>query len=143
MSNKVNSAVITPVLAAGSVASPYFVMVNISQRLCCKTCVSRAPVFSPRFSLVGVARVGTNQFMATVHVEGIICYSPCGTEGCCDKAQNLSQDFTIPFTSTAASPVVTIAQGASINAMAANDCQKCSRQFVSETPLTVTVAATA
>lgn len=141
MGNKVNSAVITPVLAAGSVASPFFVLVNLTQRLCCKTCVSRAPVFNPRFSVVGVTRVAAGQFVATVHVEGIICYSPCGSEGCCDKSQNVSQDFTIPFTSAAASPVVTITQGASINAMSAVDCQKCSRLFVSETPLTMTVAA--
>lgn len=31
---KLNLAVITPVLAAGSVASPYFFQVNVSQRLC-------------------------------------------------------------------------------------------------------------
>lgn len=141
MSNKVNSAIITPVLAAGSVASPFFVLVNLTQKLCSKTCVSRAPVFNPRFSLVGVTMVATGQFIATVHVEGIICYSPCGTEGCCDKTQNVSQDFTIPFTSASASPVVTITQGTSINAMEAVDCQKCSKLFVSETPLTMTVAA--
>lgn len=141
MNKKVNSAVITPVLAAGSVASPFFVLVNLTQRLCCKTCVSRSPVFNPRYSLVGITMVATGQFIATVHVEGIICYTPCGSDGCCDKAQNVSQDFTIPFTSAATNPVVTITQGTSINAMSAVDCQRCSRLFVSETPLTLTVAA--
>lgn len=140
MSNKVNSATITPVIAAGSTDSPYFVLVNISQRLCYKTCVSRSPVFNPRFSIVGFSQVGTGQYVATVHVEGIICYSPCESNGCCDKMQNVSQDFTIPFASTAAPSSVTLEQGASVNAMAAVDCQKCSRSFVSETPLSLVIA---
>lgn len=140
MSNKINSATITPVLAAGSTDSPYFILVNISQRLCSKTCVSRAPVFNPRFSAVGFSQVGTGQYVATIHVEGIICYSPCETNGCCDKTQDVSQDFTIPFASTVAPSSVTVEQGASVNAMASVDCRKCSRSFVSETPLTLTVA---
>lgn len=140
MSNKVNSAIITPVLAAGSVASPYFVLVNLTQKLCSKTCVSRAPVFSPTFSVVGVTSVASGQFIATVHVEGIICYSPCNTNGCCDNSQIVSQDFTIPFTAASASPSVTITQGPSINAMSSVDCHTCSKVFVCETPLTMTVA---
>lgn len=139
MSNKVNSAIITPVLAAGSVASPYFVLVNLTQKLCNKTCVSRAPVFNPTFSVVGVSSVNSGQFVATVHVEGIICYSPCESNGCCDKSQIISQDFTIPFTAASASPSVTISQGASINSMASLDCHTCSKLFVSETPLTITI----
>lgn len=140
MSNKVNSATITPVIAAGSTTSPYFVLVNISQRLCYKTCVSRSPVFDPRFSVVGFSQVGTGHYVATIHVEGIICYSPCESNGCCDKMQNVSQDFTIPFASTDALSSVTLEQGASVNVMAAVDCQKCSRSFVSETPLSLTIA---
>lgn len=42
--NRIQPAVITPVLAAGSVASPYFVEVNITQRLCFPTCAENAPV---------------------------------------------------------------------------------------------------
>lgn len=140
MSNKTNSATITPVLAAGSADSPYFILVNITQRLCSKTCASRPPVFSPRFSLAGFSQVGTGQYVATVHVEGVICYSPCETGGCCDRTQNVSQDFTVPFASATAPSSVSVEQGASVNAMAAADCQKCSRTFVSETPLTLTVA---
>lgn len=136
--NKIQPAIITPVLAAGSTTSPYFYQVNISQRLCRKTCVENTPVFSPRFSLRSVAMVGTGQYVATIHVEGIIVYVPCNG-GCESIPQRLSQDFTIAIKSATA-PTVTIAQGASVNAMAATDCQKCSRAFVSETPLTVTVA---
>lgn len=137
--NKIQPATITPVLAAGSVASPYFFQVNISQRLCEKTCAENTPVFAPQFSLRSVAQVGTGQYVATIHVEGIIAYVPCN-DGCtCTRQQPLSQDFTIPIASTTA-PTVTIAQGASVNSVAATSCKPCSRSFVSETPLTVTVA---
>ena len=138
--NKVHPATITPVLAAGSVASPFFVQVNISQRLCKKTCVGRTPVFAPQFSLVGFDNVGTVQYVATIHVEGIIGYTPCETDGCCDKSQVLSQDFTVPFTSATAPTSVTVLAGATVNTISAAPCQRCSRSFVSETPLTITVA---
>lgn len=138
--NKVHPATITPVLAAGSVASPYFVQVNISQRLCKKTCVGRTPVFAPQFSLVEFDNVGTGQYVATIHVEGIIAYTPCDTNGCCDKSQVLSQDFTIPFASATAPTSVTITAGVTVNAISAAPCQRCSRSFVSETPLTLTIA---
>lgn len=139
--NKIQSAVITPVLAAGSTASPYFFEVNITQRLCYKTCATSVPVFAPQFSLVSVTAVGTGQYMATIQVQGIISYVPCNG-GCCTKQQPLSQEFTIPIASATA-PTVTIAAGASVNSMSASDCQMCSRTFVSETPLTITVTTAA
>ena len=137
--NKIQPAVITPVLALGSSASPYFLQVNITQRLCFQTCVEQTPVFSPSFSLLGVSQVGVSQYIATIRVEGIISYVPCNG-GCeCTKQQPLSQEFTVPIASTA-TPTVTITKGTTVNAMAASGCQRCSRQFVSETPLTITVA---
>lgn len=137
--NKIQPAVITPVLALGSAASPYFLQVNITQRLCFQTCVEQTPVFSPSFFLLGVSQVGESQYIATIRVEGIISYVPCNG-GCeCTKQQPLSQEFTVPISSTA-TPTVTITKGATVNAMAASGCQRCSRQFVSETPLTITVA---
>ncbi len=54
--NKIQAPVITPVLAAGSTASPYYYQVNITQRLCFPTCAENMPVFSPQFSLVGIAQ---------------------------------------------------------------------------------------
>ena len=137
---KDHAAVITPVLAAGSVASPYFVQVNISQRLCRKACVNLPPVFNPTFSLVDYASVGTGQYVATVKVEGIVAYTPCDSNGCCDKTQVISQEFTIPFASANAPTSVSISQGVPVNAIAVTGCQTCSRAFVSETPLTLTVA---
>ena len=135
--NKIQAATITPILAAGSVTSPYFYEVNITQRLCYATCADTTPVFAPQFSLVGVAQVGTGQYVATIRVQGIISYVPC-KGGCCTKQQPLSQEFT-PIASATA-PTVTIAQGTSVNAVAATACKPCSRTFVSETPLTITVA---
>lgn len=137
--NKIQPAVITPVLAVGSVASPYFIEVNISQRLCFSTCAENTPVFNPRFSMKSLVNVGANQYVATIHVEGIISYVPCNGGCCCTKQQPLSQDFTIPIRSATAPTSVTVAAGNSMNAVAVSGCQECSRMFVSETPLTLTV----
>lgn len=136
--NKVSAAIITPVLAAGSVTSPYFVQVNITQKLCYLTCAETTPVFAPQFSLRSVAQVGTGQYVATIHIEGIVSYLPCNGS-CCTKQQPISQDFTIPIASATA-PTITIAQGTSVNAVVATACKPCTRTFVSETPLTITVA---
>ena len=140
--NKIQAAVITPVLAAGSTTSPYFYQVNITQRLCFPTCADNIPVFNPQFSLKSLSQVGTGRYVATIHVEGIISYVPCNGGCGCTKQQPLSQDFTIPIQSASA-PTVTIEQGAAMNAVAASACQPCSRTFVSETPITVTVATAA
>ena len=127
--NMIQPAVITATLAAGSTTSPYYAQVNISQRLCYKTCADVTPVFNPQFSVVSLDSVGTNQYVATIHVEGIISYVPCGG-GCC----------TIPIYSTTALTGATVAAGSVVNSVAASACQNCSRAFVSETPLTITTA---
>lgn len=137
---KINSAVITPVLAAGSVASPYFFQVNVSQRLCHKSCVESQPSFVPRFSVKSVSTVGTGQYVATIHIEGVITYTPCDGNVCCTKTQLISQDFTLPFTAAAVPTTVTVVPGVSVNVIAGSLCQKCSRNFVSETPITLTIA---
>jgi hypothetical protein len=141
--NQVQSPIITATLAAGSVASPYYVMANITQRLCYKTCVDSAPVFAPRFSVLSFAKVGTAQYMATVHVEGIISYIPCGGDCDCTKQQPLSANFTIPFYTTTTPLTVTVSQGVTINDVVASGCVSCSRTLVSETPLSLTVSSTA
>lgn len=138
--NKINAAVITPVLAAGSGTSPYYVQVNISQRLCHPTCVEKVPVFAPAFTVQSVAMVGTGQYVATIKVEGIIYYDPYGGGSCCMKSQLVSQTFTIPIASAAAPTSVTVTAGTSVNSVSATGCQQCTRSFVSETPLVVTVA---
>ena len=138
--NRIHPAVITPVLAAGSVASPYFVEVNITQRLCFPTCAENAPVFDPKFSMKALANVGTSQYVATIHVEGIISYVPCNGGCCCTKQQPLSHDFTIPIFSATTPTSVTVTAGNTSNIVAVSGCQQCGRTFVSETPLTLTVA---
>lgn len=138
--NKVQPATITPVLAVGSGASPFFVQVQIAQRLCFQTCVNDTPVFSPRFSVKSVSIVAPTQYVATLHVEGIISYiqrnGGCG----CTCQQPLSQDFTIPISKTGTAPVITISQGATANGIASVGCQNYGRNLVSETPLTITIA---
>lgn len=138
--NKLQAPVITPVLAAGSTASPYYYQLNITQRLCFPTCSDNTPVFSPQFSLVGVAQVGTGQYAATIRVQGIVSYVPCNG-GCCAKQQPISGTFTIPIASATAPTAVTVTAGATVNTIATAACQKCSRTFVSETPLSITVTA--
>lgn len=137
--NKIQPATISRTLGAGSTASPFYWWVTIEQPLCCKTCADNTPVFSPQFSLESVENVGADQYVVTIHVEGIISYVPCGG-GCCNtKTQPVSQNFTIPIASTE-TPTVTIAQGTTANSIVAKSCQPCSRDFLSVTPLTVTVA---
>lgn len=135
-----NSAIITPVLAAGSVASPYLFQVNITQRLCTPTCIGQTPVFNPTFSLVGYSQVGTGAYMATINVQGLISYTPCSSNNCYTKTQVLNQNFTIPFFSATAPTSVTIAPGTAINSVSAQPCQTCSRTFVCETPINLTIA---
>lgn len=134
--NKIQPAIISQPLGAGSAAAFYW-WVTIEQLLCCKTCADNTPVFSPQFSLVSVANVGTGQYVATVR-ESIISYIPCGSRCCNTKTQPVSQNFTIPITSTEA-PAMTIAQGVTANSVVAKSCQPCSRDFISVTPLAETV----
>lgn len=137
---KQNSANITATLAAGSTTSPYFVQVNISQRLCSPACGDQSPVFVPAFSLVGFSEVGAAQYVATIKVEGIISYVPCGGNPCNTRTQVLSQTFTIPFSSATAPTSVTVVSGVTVNTISTVACQSCSRDFVSETPITLTIA---
>lgn len=140
MSCKQNSANITTSLAAGSAASPYFVMVNISQRLCSPACGEQTPVFTPKFSVVGFSEVGDGQYVANIHVEGLISYVPCGGNTCNTKTQLLSQDFPFAFASATAPTSVTLTQGATVNDIVTVACQSCSRDFASGTPLEITIA---
>lgn len=136
----INSVSITPVLAAGSTTSPYVFDVNITQKLCQATCASQTPVFAPVFSLIGFSAMGNNMYVATVNVQGTISYEPCNSKGCCTKTQVINQNFSLPFVSATAPTAVTIGQGTAVNAMQASACQTCSRVFVSEVPVTLTVA---
>lgn len=137
--NMIQPAVITVTPMLGSTASPYDVLVNITQRLCFPCCTGTPPVFDPRFSVVGIAPVGDGTYVATLHVEGQICYTPLGGGCGCSKVQPLSQDFTVPIAADSL-PTVTVSPSASKNALAATACQSASRTFVSETPLSLTVA---
>lgn len=134
-----NSVIITPVLAAGSTASPYLFDVNITQKLCQPTCVSQTPVFAPVFSLVGYSALGNNMYVATINVQGIVSFTPCKGDACCTKTQVLNQNFSLPFTSATAPTAVSIVHGTAVNVMQGQACKSCSRIFVSETPVSLTV----
>lgn len=140
MNSKINNAVITATLAAGSTASPYYLQIQIAQRLCTTACAEQIPVFEPVFSMKALSNVGEGQYVATIHVEGVISYVPCDKSVCCTRSQVISQDFTIPFAAVTAPASVTVAKGATVNAIVTEPCQSCSRAFVSESPLTLTIA---
>lgn len=137
--NKIQSAVITPTLAAGSTTSPYAYLVNVTQRLCFPTCTDTTPVFLPQYSIVSTTLVSTGLYSVTINVQGTISYVQCGGGCGCTKTQPLNQDFTILIAS-ATVPTITLAQGATNNSVSATACQDCSRTFVSETPITIAVA---
>ena len=137
--NKIQSANITATLAAGSTTSPYTYLINVTQRLCYPTCADTTPVFLPQYSLVSTSLVSAGLYAVTINVQGVISYVPCGGGCGCTKTQPLNQNFTILIAS-ATVPTIAIASGATNNAVSATACQPCSRTFVSETPLTVTVS---
>jgi len=137
--SKIQPALITFTPALGSTASPFAGLVNITQRLCFACCADNTPVFMPQFSVKSIAPAGTNLYAVTLHVEGIISYVPCNGGCGCTKTQPLSQDFPIVVSSETV-PTVTLAQGASINDLSTTACQSCGRTFVSDTPITLTVA---
>ena len=140
MNGNTSPAIITPVLAAGSTTSPYFIQLNISQRLCAPTCKETTPIFTPSFKVVGISPVGSGQYMVTIHAEGVITFIPCGKGSCCTVSQAISKDFTLPVASATAPTSVTVTAGATINAVHTKGCATCGRDFVSETPLTLTIA---
>ena len=136
-------AIISATLAAGSVTSPYFYQVNVTETLCKNSCSEATPDFKPGFALVSYSNVGKGQYMATVSCSGVICYIPCGGGACCTKSQLVSQLFTIPFYSEDAPESVILTQGVSVNAISVKGCQSCGNVFVSETPLSLDVVTAA
>lgn len=138
-------ATISATLAAGSVTSPYYYQVNITETLCKNSCSEATPDFKPTFALVNFASVGNGQYMATISCSGVICYIPCGGGACCTKSQLVSQMFSLPFYSEDAPESVILTQGVSNNIISVKGCQSCGNVFVSETPISldiVTAAAT-
>ena len=130
---------ISATLAAGSVASPFFYQVNISETLCKNSCGNATPDFNPTFVLMGYTSVGSNQYVANISVRGTICYVPCGSGACCTKSQLVYGTFSVPFYSETAPTSVTISQGASINDVSTSGCNRCGNTFVCECPLTLTL----
>lgn len=138
-SNRIAVPVISVTPSLGSTASPYELQVTINQRLCAKVCADNTPVFVPVFEVIGVTNVGGTQYMVQVRVQGTISYAKCGC-GCNGAmSQPLNAVFSIPVTSATAPTSVTIAKGNTVNAIATSNCQNCSRQFVSDNFVTLTV----
>ena len=135
----IQSPIITFTPALGSTTSPYSGLCNITQRLCYSSCADNTPVFDPRFSVRGISLVGTNLYAVDIHVEGTISYVACGGGcGCC-KQQPLSDDFYV-YVQSETVPSITLTTGASVNKLSVAGCQSCGRTFVSDTPLTLTMA---
>ena len=132
-------ATISATLAAGSVASPFYYQVNISETLCKNSCGNATPDFNPTFVLLGYTSVGANQYVANISVRGTISYIPCGGSVCCTKSQLVYGVFSVPFYSETAPTSVTISQGACVSDVSVSGCNRCGNTFVCETPLTLTL----
>ena len=127
-------------LAVGATATAPYYDVNITQQLCAPSCVEETPVFNPQFSVKSIDNVGTSQYLITIHVEGVISYVPCNCGSCCTRSQVVSQDFTIPVFSATAITNVTISLGSVKNRLVKVACCSCSKTFVCDAPLTLTIA---
>lgn len=142
MNKRTLPANITATLSVGATATAPYFDINVTQQLCSPACVDEVPVFNPTFSLKGVSNVGTSQYVATIHIEGVISYIPCNCGSCCTRSQVVSQDFTIPIFSATAISNVSIVTGNSQNGIARYSCCDCSKIFVSNIPLTMTITTT-
>jgi hypothetical protein len=140
MNKRTIPAIITATLAVGATATAPYYDVNITQQLCTPACVDETPVFTPSFSVKSIAKVGTSQYLVVLHVEGVINYVPCNCGTCCTRSQMVSQDFTIPVFSATDINSVTPTIGAVQNGIARIACCSCSKTFVSDAPLTLTIA---
>ena len=130
MNKRTIPACIMATLAVGATATAPYYDVNITQQLCAPSCVDETPVFNPQFSVKSIDNVGTSQYLITIHVEGVISYVPCNCGSCCTRSQVVSQDFTI----------VTTSLGSVKNRLVKVACCSCSKTFVCDAPLTLTIA---
>lgn len=137
---KKKKTTITAELAAGSTASPFFYEVTINHKLCQRTCAEDGALFAPTYAYVSTQNVGTDQYLITLQVTGVIHYTPCGASQCCVKAETISEEFTVPYYSATAPTSVVVAQGATTNNVVTEPCKDCSDEFVSITPITITIA---
>ncbi len=139
MNKKTLPANITATLAVGATATAPYYDVNITQQLCTPACVDETPVFSPTFMVKSIANVGTSQYLVVIHVEGVVNYIPCNCGPCCTRSQVISQDFTIPVFSATPVTAVNPSVGTVQNGIARISCCACSKTFVSDVPLTLTI----
>ena len=140
MNKRTIPACIMATLAVGATATAPYYDVNITQQLCAPSCVDETPVFNPQFSVKSIANVGTSQYLVTIHVEGVISYVPCNCGSCCTRSQVVSQDVTIPVFSATAITNVTTSLGSVKNRLVKVACCSCSKTFVCDAPLTLTIA---
>lgn len=140
MNKRTIPACIMATLAVGATATAPYYDVNITQQLCAPSCVDETPVFNPQFSVKSIANVGTSQYLITIHVEGVISYVPCNCGSCCTRSQVVSQDSTIPVFSATAITNVTTSLGSVKNRLVKVACCSCSKTFVCDAPLTLTIA---
>lgn len=140
MNKRTIPACIMATLAVGATATAPYYDVNITQQLCAPSCVDETPVFNPQFSVKSIDNVGTSQYLITIHVEGVISYVPCNCGSCCTRSQVVSQDFTIPVFSATAITNVATSLGSVKNRLVKVACCSCSKTFVCDAPLTLTIA---
>lgn len=130
---------ITLTLAAGSESSPYYYNMRVRQQLCQSSCVDEQPSFRPSVLVKSIENVGISQYEITCHVEGTIHYIPCGCNSCATRAQLISQDVVIPVFSTVAITTAAVVVGVPNNYIEKDACCNCSKAFVCDVPLTLSI----
>lgn len=137
---KNNTPTISIQLAAGSVASPFFLDVVIRQKLCRETCADETPVFAPAFTVLSTEEVADGQYIITIGVQGTASYIPCGCGQCSTRTMVISETFAVPYAAEAAPTSVTVTAGATENTIIAEPCHRCGDIMQSRTPITLTIA---
>lgn len=138
---KIKQPTITATLAAGSTASPYTYMCNITQQLCYNTCADTVPVFAPIFTVKSIATATTGVYVATIEVSGIVSYVKCGGSCACCTQQPINAEFTLAFVSSTTPTAVEVTASLVNNTLSTSACSDCSRVFVCEVPLTLTITS--
>lgn len=132
--------IITPVLAAGSTASPYNYQINVQRTLCQRACSAQTPLYQPTISLLGFSQAGAGTYRAKLRIDGLVSYKPCGAGDCCTRNELISESFVIPFDSTTTPTSVSVTTGTAVTRIVPEGCDTCSRNMVSDVPMILTIA---
>lgn len=130
---------VTFTLGLGSTTTPYVGLLNVTTRLCTKVCVDSGFIFNPTVKFLSLASLGNNAYVATFSLQGAYIYTPCSSNCCQSTVQDVNTTFNVPISSATTITTATPTVSNVINAVVANDCQKCGRYAASDIVLSIAV----